>query len=228
MTKTLMTKTLMLGVAISALMVSGAFAQSSTDPSGSNQTKLPAAAATTPGAIAPAAKMDKRPTAKPESSAVNNSDKAKTDNKTTADAGSETAGGKPKVVASQKPDQFLASNFNGTDVIGSNGKKIGDVSDILFEKDGTINAYVVSFGGFLGMGAKEVAIAPNAFEVVPEKKGEAKKLKLSMSQNELKSAQKFTEYTPPKPATTTGSGGGMAPSPTGAPHPSGAMTPSGH
>ena len=42
---------------------------------------------------------------------------------------------------SQKPDQWLASKFKGTDVIGSDDKKIGDVSDILFDKDGKIEAY---------------------------------------------------------------------------------------
>ena len=201
----IMTNKLMLGVAISALMVSGAFAQS-TPPSSSTQMKPPAAAPAKPNADAPAAKMDKQPAAKPESSAEKKSDKAKTSDQAAAPTGND-AGGKPQVVASQSPDEFLASNFKGTDVIGSDNKKIGDVADILFEKDGTIKAYVISFGGFLGMGAKEVAIAPTAFEVVPGEKGGAKKLKLAMSQNDLKSAQKFTEYQPPKPAaTTTGCG----------------------
>ena len=215
-----MTNRLMLGVAISALMVSGAFAQSPTLPSSSNQTKPPAAAPAKPSAGAPAEKMDKQSA----SSAANKSDKATIDNRAAADAGNAAAGGTPEVVASQNPDEFLASNFKGTDVIGSDDKKIGDVADILFEKNGTIKAYVISFGGFLGMGAKEVAIAPNAFEVVPGKNGGAKQLKLSMSQNDLKSAQKFTAYQPPKPATTTGAGGGaMGGGPLGAPPPSGGM-----
>ncbi len=231
-----MTNKLMLGVAISALMLSGAFAQSPTPPNSSSQSRPPAAAPANPSAAAPAekmekqpaAKMEKQPAAKPESSAENKSDKAKTDDKAAANADNEAAAGQPKVVASQSPDQFLASNFKGTDVIGSDNKKIGDVADILFEKEGTIKAYVISFGGFLGMGAKEVAIAPAAFEVIEGKKGEAKKLKLSMSQNDLKSAQKFTEYTPPRPvATTTGAGGGMGAGPLSAPHPSGGMAPSG-
>ncbi len=51
----------------------------------------------------------------------------------------------------------------------SDSQKIGTVSDILFDKDGKIEAYVVSVGGFLGMGAKEVALAPASFEVIPER-----------------------------------------------------------
>lgn len=110
---------------------------------------------------------------------------------------------------SQKPDQFLASNFKGTDVMGSGNKKIGDVSDIPFDKDGKIAAYVISIGGFLGMGAKEVALPPSAFQVEQGKKGESPKLRLSMTQKQLKEAQNFKPYSPPKPATTTGAGGAM-------------------
>lgn len=187
---------LMLGVAISALTMGGALAQSPTAPSSSDETRPPAAAPANPSATAPAEKMDKQPVAKPES---------KPD--TAADAG-KAAGGEAEVVASQSPDQFLASSFEGTDVIGADDKKIGDVADLLFEKDGAIKAYVISFGGFLGMGAKEVAIAPTAFEVVEGKEGEAKKLKLSMTQDDLKSAQAFAKYQPPRPAVTTGAGSG--------------------
>src|SRR4051812_11304413 len=63
-----------------------------------------------------------------------------------------------KFVNSQRQDQFLASKFKGTDVIGADDKKIGDVSDILFDKDGKIEAYVVGVGGFLGIGSKDVAL----------------------------------------------------------------------
>ena len=117
---------------------------------------------------------------------------------------------KPDIIGSQKPDQWLASKFSGTDVIGADDKKIGDVSDILFDKDGKIEAYVISVGCFLGVGAKSVALAPSAFQVVPGSNGGADKLKLSMSENALKQAQNFTAYTPP--STTTGMG---SPNPTG-------------
>lgn len=77
----------------------------------------------------------------------------------------------PQTVASQKPDQWLASKFQGTDVLGTDDKKIGDVSDILFDKEGKIDAYVISVGGFLGVGSKEVALAPSSFTVVKADNG---------------------------------------------------------
>ncbi len=119
--------------------------------------------------------------------------------------------GKPEFVTAQRPDQWLASKFKGTEIVGADGKKIGAVSDILFDRTGKIEAFVVSVGGFLGMGAKDVALTPASFEVMPGTNGAADKLKLLVSEDELKQAQNFTPYTPPRPATTGAAPGGMRP-----------------
>jgi sporulation protein YlmC with PRC-barrel domain len=158
-----MTKKLMIGAAIGALLVSGALAQSPTPPP-SSSSNPPAAA--------------------------------------------QQSSGKADFVMSQKPDQWLASKFKGTEVIGADNQKIGAVSDILFDKSGKIEAFVVSVGGLLGIGGKEVALAPASFEVIPGKNGSADILKLSLNQDEIKQAQNFARYEPPRPATT-GSGGGL-------------------
>jgi sporulation protein YlmC with PRC-barrel domain len=112
-----------------------------------------------------------------------------------------------KFVNSQRQDQYLASKFKGTDVIGTDDKKIGDVSDILFDKDGKIEAYVVGVGGFLGIGSKDVALAPSAFQVVKgdKSKNESDKLRLSMTKDQLKEAANFEPYKEPR--QTTGMGG---------------------
>jgi sporulation protein YlmC with PRC-barrel domain len=122
------------------------------------------------------------------------------------------SGDKADMVASQKPDQWLASKFKGTDVLGSDGQKIGDISDILFDKTGNIQAYVIAVGGVLGVGAKEVALGPKSFTTVPGQNGAADKLKIAMTKDQLKNAQNFARYEPPRPTTTTGTGGGMRPS----------------
>jgi len=122
------------------------------------------------------------------------------------------------IVMSQKPDQWLASNFKGTDVLGDDGQKIGEVSDILFDKSGTVEAYVISVGGFLGMGAKQVALSPRSFTVEPGSAGEPDKLKLSMNKNELAQAANFAPYQP-RHATTTGS------APSGSPLRDGRLSP---
>ncbi len=166
-----MLKKLMMSTALSAAMVTAAFAQSPSTPSSSS----PPPAAQSQGS------------------------------------------GKANFVTAQKPDQWLATKFKGTDVLGSDNQKIGDVSDILFDKSGKIEAFVVSVGGFLGVGAKEVALAPNSFDVVPGQNGSADKLKLSATKDELQQAQNFARYEPPRPSTTGSGpgamgGGGMRPS----------------
>ena len=125
----------------------------------------------------------------------------------TSSAPTAATSGTTEVVTLQKPDQWLASKFKGTEVLGADGKKIGAIADILFDKGGKIEAYVVSTGGFLGVGAKEVALPPSAFEIVQGQNGGADKLKIAMGQNELKQAENFKRYAPPS-ATTTGAGTG--------------------
>ena len=177
-------KKLMLGVALGALTLPIAMAQTPIAPSS--------------GAAAPPAAQSSQVTGKASSQNT----------------------GKADFVMSQKPDQWLASTFKGTDVMGADNKKIGDVSDILFDKTGKIEAFVVNIGGFLGMGGKQVALAPSSFEVLRGANGKPDVLKLSINESEMKQAQNFTPYAPPRP-TTTGMGGptpgGMKPSTNTAP-----------
>ena len=122
-----------------------------------------------------------------------------------------------KFVTKQSPDQHLMSKFKGTDVVGSDDKKIGDVSDILFDKDKKILAYIVGVGGFLGIGSKDVAVEPASFQMVPGSSATDFKLRLSMTADELKAAPAFEPYKDPRPATT--SSNAPATRPMGAPAP---------
>jgi hypothetical protein len=115
------------------------------------------------------------------------------------------AGGSARFINNQSTDQWLSSNFVGVDVVGPDNEKIGDIADILFEKNGQVIGYVVGVGGFLGIGAKNVALAPSSFEVVPANAERATtgaagstavraddvKLKLNMTKDQLKQAAAF-------------------------------------
>ncbi len=173
-----MLKKLMITTAITGLMIGTAAAQST--PQTPPASSPPAAATSAPSAANPAPISKSTEMSAPASSA--------------------------KFINSQRQDQHLASKFRGTDVVGADEAKIGDVSDILFDKDGKIEAYVVGVGGFLGIGAKDVALAPSAFQMVPgdKSKNESDKLKLSMTKDELKNAATFEPYK--APSATTGSG----------------------
>jgi len=61
---------------------------------------------------------------------------------------------KPLDVASLK-----AEDLKGTDVISPTGQKLGDIDDFVMTGDRKVDAVVVEFGGFLGIGTKHVAVA---------------------------------------------------------------------
>ncbi len=126
--------------------------------------------------------------------------------------GASAQSGAAGAVNQQKPDQWLASKFRGTDVVGADNQKIGDVTDILFDKNGKIEAYIVSVGGFLGIGSKDVALAPSQFQVMAAEGATGyERLKLSMSKEQLQKEASFQPYSPPAPPRqTTGSGLGGA------------------
>jgi sporulation protein YlmC with PRC-barrel domain len=131
------------------------------------------------------------------------------------------AAGAPSFIAAQKSDQWLASKFSGTDVLGPNNEKIGDVNDVLFDKSGKIMAVIVGVGGFLGIGQKDVALDMAAFQVVPASTSDSAntgsstaasssdpnnvKLKVSMTKEQLSQAPSFERYK--AAARTTGTGG---------------------
>ena len=141
---------------------------------------------------------------------------------TPAPSASASPAGKANFVTKQTSDQWLASKFKGADVIGTDDKKIGDVSDILFDKSNKILAYVVGVGGFLGIGAKDVAIDPASFQTVPGKDASDFKLRLAMTKDELKAAPAFEPYYPPRPVTSSNT---SPTRPMGAPPPATAPAP---
>jgi|RhiMetdeSRZDD1v2_1073273.scaffolds.fasta_scaffold00445_20 hypothetical protein len=189
-----MLKKLLIATAAGGLMMSTALAQQ----------QAPAPAPSAPAATPATPKADDKAAMKADA------DKAAIK----ADADKAAMKADAKFVGKQTADQWLASKFKGTDVIGADNHKIGDVGDILFDKDAKAVAYIIGVGGFLGIGSKDVALDPKAFEVVPGDHGMADaKLKLAMTKDELKNAPAFEKYSPP--ARTTGTAPGTSPRPAG-------------
>ncbi|MGH6839509.1 MAG: PRC-barrel domain-containing protein [Methylocella sp.] len=60
---------------------------------------------------------------------------------------------------------WLASDIYKADVYDNSEDKIGTVTDLILDNTGTVTTAVVSVGGFLGVGAKDVAVPFNALKV---------------------------------------------------------------
>ncbi len=53
---------------------------------------------------------------------------------------------------------MLAANLIGQTVLDANNESIGEVTDLITDKDGKIIAVLIGAGGFLGIGQKDLAI----------------------------------------------------------------------
>jgi len=64
-----------------------------------------------------------------------------------------------------QPDQMRASKLIGTKIVNNANETVGDISELILDKDGKVAAVVVSVGGFLGIGAREVALDYKSFTI---------------------------------------------------------------
>ena len=66
--------------------------------------------------------------------------------------------GSPQFVSRQENSDWLASDLIGKAVVNADNETVGDVNDIVSDKNGNIIAVLIGAGGFLGLGEKDVAL----------------------------------------------------------------------
>jgi sporulation protein YlmC with PRC-barrel domain len=126
------------------------------------------------------------------------------------------------------PDEpTIATAFIGRSVFSSEDPEsdtIGKVNDLIIGKDGTITHAVVGVGGFLGIGAKDVAVPFEELQVAEDEDGEIR-LIYAATKEQLEAAEAFdrTAYDPRERAQEEqqaadaaaggDAGGAMAPAP---------------
>jgi putative membrane protein len=82
---------------------------------------------------------------------------------------SERTGMQP--IARPGPEHILASDLEGATVYGSNNENVGEIDDVVLDRNGNVVAVVVGVGGFLGIGEKSVAIPFEALQIAPATAG---------------------------------------------------------
>lgn len=119
-------------------------------------------------------------------------------------------------IREQAPGQHLADSIIGAKVYSAEGKQSGEVADLLLDADGRLTGAVVSFGGFLGIGEKMVAVPWDRLSEQSAQQGGG--YSLPMSEEEMKAAPPFTSLAnAAQDATRTMPGAGTAPMPAPAP-----------
>jgi sporulation protein YlmC with PRC-barrel domain len=63
-----------------------------------------------------------------------------------------------KWMTEEATGQWRASKMIGLNIYNSDNEKIGDISDIIVDRSGRLEAIVVGAGGFLGIGERDVAV----------------------------------------------------------------------
>jgi sporulation protein YlmC with PRC-barrel domain len=75
-----------------------------------------------------------------------------------------------QVLSSLPANSTTVTNYYKQNVYDPSDAKIGEISDVLVSKNGNVEAFIVSVGGFLGIGQKDVAVPFSAVHAT-EKNG---------------------------------------------------------
>jgi sporulation protein YlmC with PRC-barrel domain len=89
-----------------------------------------------------------------------------------------------------QPTGTTVTNFYKQNVYDPSDNKIGDVDDVLVDKEGRVTAMIIGVGGFLGMGEKDVAVPFSS--VRASEKNNKWYLALNTTKEALKTAPGFT------------------------------------
>lgn len=93
-------------------------------------------------------------------------------------------------VTEQPANEWRARLFIDADVQNTSGEKVGEISDLVFDKTGRISTVVLGVGGFLGLGEKNVAVPFGALSYGAGKDG-ARTIVVGLSKDALKQAPPF-------------------------------------
>ena len=96
-----------------------------------------------------------------------------------------------QTLATLPPGVSSVTNWYKQDVYDPSENKIGEISDVLVDKDGKISALMVSVGGFLGMGERYVAVSPASVNIRHDDKNDKWLASMNTTKEALKAAPEF-------------------------------------
>ncbi|MEH6718161.1 MAG: PRC-barrel domain-containing protein [Aurantimonas endophytica] len=108
------------------------------------------------------------------------------DTTTTASTGGEREG----MTAVTDQSELTADNLLGASVYGPNEETVGDIADIALSPEGQVDAVIVDVGGFLGIGAKPVAVAMDNLQFMQDAGGSLY-LYTQFTQEQLEAAPEY-------------------------------------
>jgi sporulation protein YlmC with PRC-barrel domain len=101
----------------------------------------------------------------------------------------------PAAITPAPTATVAASGILGRAVTGPDGKEIGRVVDVLVDAGSNPRAAVIDVGGFLGVGARRIAVNWSDLTFPPT--GSDASIKLDLTSNQISSAPPYADQTQP-------------------------------
>ena len=89
-----------------------------------------------------------------------------------------------------KPTDVLSYNLVGLNVTNNTNETIGEIKDLILSQ-GELSGYIVSVGGFLGMGERYVIVRPSAVKVTYDDNDKKWHAVMNATKDQLKTAPEF-------------------------------------
>lgn len=91
---------------------------------------------------------------------------------------------------SATPTDVLSSNLIGLNVVNHQNETVGEIKDLILSQ-GQLSGYIVSVGGFLGMGERYVIVRPAAVQITYVDADSKWKATMNATSDQLKAAPAF-------------------------------------
>lgn len=125
-----------------------------------------------------------------------------------ADAEGTDVASSESVVREQTQNELRLDWITGTNVKSPDGETIGDINDVIVDGEtGELTAAVLSVGGFLGIGSKQIAVDWSKLKIDYD----ANEISSDLTREEAEAAPEYAfrdQEQPPAPAMDTGTGMG--------------------
>jgi hypothetical protein len=104
----------------------------------------------------------------------------------------------PAVTTPAPTTKMAAAGILGRQVDGPDGQAIGRVVDVLVDAGSNPRAAVIDFGGFMGVGSRQVAVNWSDLVFPPvSAAGNPADIKLDLTADQIKAAPSYTDQTKP-------------------------------
>ncbi|MFH1553626.1 MAG: PRC-barrel domain-containing protein [Pseudomonadota bacterium] len=89
-----------------------------------------------------------------------------------------------------KPTDVLSYNLIGLNVVNGQNETVGEIKDLMLSQ-GNLAGYIISVGGFLGLGERYVVVRPSAVKVAYSENDKKWTAMMSATKEQLKGAPEF-------------------------------------